>query len=108
LKRFRKASIECSGSSYAEVDFGYELGYGTTLISQPLSTNYAVPFSSVFWDSFTWDSFTWDGRSLYPTECEVLGTAENTQITIGSNSTDFKAYAINSVILHYTPRRGMR
>ena len=108
LKRYRRASLEVSGKSYAALDFGYALGYGTADIQQSSTVNYATPFSPTFWDSFTWDLFTWDGRTLFPTECEMSGTGENVQFTIASNSTDFAAFAVNSLIFHYSFRRGLR
>ena len=108
LKRFRKASIECSGGSYAEINFGYALGYSNAAISQPATLGYPTPFSPTYWNAFTWNNFYWGGRTLYPTECEMMGTAENCQITIGSDSAEYMAHAVNSMIIHYTPRRGLR
>jgi hypothetical protein len=78
------------------------------LTLQPNSQTYAAPFVTTQWDAFTWDNFVWDGRTLLPTECEMLGTGENVQITVRSNSTDYAPFAVNSVIVHYTPRRGLR
>lgn len=108
LKRWRRASLEVSGSSYASLTFGYSLGYASDQLLQPNSANYAAPFQATYWDSFTWDNFVWDGRTLMPSECEVVGTSENIQLSISTNSTDFAPFAINSVILHHTPRRGLR
>lgn len=107
-KRYRRASVEASSDGYAEIGFGYALGYGNTETPQGVTVGYPMPFNPVYWDSFTWDNFVWDGKTLFPTECELLGTAENIQITLSSDSAEFQPYAINSVILHYTPRRGMR
>lgn len=108
LKRFRRASIEASSDGYTEISFGYALGYANTDIPQDAPIGYPMPFAPVYWDSFTWDNFVWDGKTLFPTECELFGTAENIQLTIGSYSAEFEPYAINSVILHYTTRRGLR
>jgi hypothetical protein len=108
LKRYRRASIEASSNGYAQLSFGYALGYSDSAIPQGTVIGYPMPFSSVYWDSFTWDNFVWDGKTLFPTECELSGTAENIQITIGSDSTNFMPYAINSIILHYSTRRGLR
>lgn len=108
LKRYRRASIEAASDGYTEVSFGYALGYGNTDIPQGVSIGYPMPFSPAYWDNFTWDNFTWDGKTLFPTECELSGTAENIQITLGSDSAEFQSYAINSVILHYSTRRGLR
>jgi len=108
LKRFRKASLEIQGSGYAEFAFAYDLGYSSPYISQSSAANYETELKASFWDSVFWDNFVWDGRSLAPTETEMVGTAENVAIKIASNSALFLAYTINTVILHYTPRRGIR
>lgn len=107
-KRYRRASVEAASDGYAEVSFGYALGYANTAIPQGATIGYPMPFSPVYWDAFTWDNFVWDGKTLFPTECELLGTAENIQITLSSDSAEFQSYAINSVTLHYTTRRGLR
>ena len=109
LKRFRAASIEMQGSAYAEIQFGYQLGYGSQNIGQPGNVNYTSGFSGApIWDSFTWDAFVWDGQTLSPTDVDVTGTAENIQVTISSGTNYIDAYNINSLIHHYTARRGIR
>ena len=35
-KRYRKASIEMTGDGYAELDFGYDLGYRSDFINNLL------------------------------------------------------------------------
>lgn len=108
LKRFRKASFEVNGSGYASIDFGYQLGYGSSDIEQPNTVSYETPFVPSYWDSFIWDNFFWDGKTLFPTECQMSGTAENVQVTLASNSADYLPFAVNSAILHYSVRRGIR
>ncbi|NDH66188.1 MAG: hypothetical protein EBY26_07465 [Microbacteriaceae bacterium] len=108
LKRFRKAALEITGSSYAQFAFSYDLGYATTEINQETSTSYATNLAASFWDSAYWDNFVWDGRTLAPSEVEVKGTAENISIRIASDSAEYQPFTINSAILHYTPRRGLR
>ncbi|MGC8536709.1 MAG: hypothetical protein ACP5QR_14450 [Rhizomicrobium sp.] len=109
LKRFRAASIEMQGNGYAEVQFGYRLGYGSQNIGQPPNVTYPSQFTAApVWDSFTWDQFIWDGVTLAPTDVDVTGTAENIQVTLASTGNYIPAYQINSVIYHYSMRRGMR
>jgi hypothetical protein len=84
------------------------LDYGTAELLQPNTVTYPSAFTPTYWDSFNWDNFFWDGRTLFPTECELSGTAENLQVTMASNSTDFQPFAVNSLIVHYTLRRGIR
>lgn len=109
LKRFRAASIEMQGGGYASINFGYALGYGSPLIGQPTPVAYASGFSGApIWDQFTWDNFTWDGQTLFPTDVDMTGTGENVQVTISSGTNYIEAYNINSIIYHFTPRRGIR
>lgn len=111
LKRFRAASVEIQGEAYAAIQFGYQLGYGTPNIGQPTQTSFSSNFApSPNWDAgINWDnSFFWDGQTLAPTDADLTGTAENIQVTIASTTNYIAAFNINSIIYHWTPRRGMR
>ena len=128
LKRFRKASIEVTGDSYVEFEFGYNLGYtspylrqpigeltGATLENQVQPENLKASYGSdqsdlrnAYWDAFNWDHFTWDRGEYTPSEFAVTGTAENISIRIASVSNLYRPFTVNTVILHYTPRRGIR
>lgn len=108
LKRFRKASLEITGTSYADFYFSYDLAYASTDVGQAAQTLYSSSLVASYWDSSYWDFFVWDGRTLAPSEVEVNGTGENIALKIASNSPYFQQFTINSAILHYTPRRGIR
>ena len=108
LKRYRNASVELTGDSYTEIQFGYDLGYRTTTIDQPQDETYDNDLRSGFWDSMVWDNFVWDGSDISPSEIEVTGTAENIAVRISSTSDLFPPFTVNSIIVHYTPRRGLR
>ena len=108
LKRFRKASVELTGSSYAEIQFGYDLGYRTQALSQPIDTTYSNDLRSSYWDEMQWDNFVWDGSDITPSEIEVTGTAENMAIRLSSNSNLLQSFTVNNIIIHYTMRRGLR
>lgn len=108
LKRYRKGSLEITGTSYAEFAFNYELGYGSVEYEQPIDRSYESNLVSSFWDRAFWDAFVWDGRTLAPSEVEVEGTAENIAVRIASISSIYETFTINSIILHYTMRRGIR
>lgn len=108
LKRYRKASVELTGDSYAELAFGYDLAYRSIALSQPLDANYSNDLRSSYWDSMNWDNFVWDGADISPTEVEVQGTAENIAIRLSSSSAIFQPFTVNSIIVHYSMRRGLR
>ena len=108
LKRYRKASVELTGDSYAEFSFGYDIGYRTQFLEQAGESVHQNDLRSAFWDSFSWDNFVFDGQELLPSEIEVTGTAENMAIRISSVSKLLKPFTVNSIIVHYTLRRGIR
>lgn len=109
LKRYRKASIEIQGGSYASIQFGYNFSYGRYGISPGLSMDYELASSGTpYWDAFTWDDFYWDGSALSPQEVELRGSGENIQLVIRSGTAYIPSYTVNSMLMHYTPRRGLR
>ena len=108
IKRFRRASLEITGESFAEFAFGYDLGYGSTEYEQGTSRSYSTSLVASFWDSVVWDSFVWDGRTLAPSEVEMEGSAENVAVRVASVSALYQPFTVNSVILHYSARRGLR
>lgn len=108
LKRYRRGSVELTGTSYAEIQFGYLLGYGTSSLTQPLDQNYNVDLRSPYWDEMIWDNFVFDGRDVSPTEVEMIGTSENVAAIIYSVSDSFDPFTVNSIIIHYSIRRGLR
>lgn len=108
LKRYRKATVELSGDSYAEIQFGYDLGYRTTALTQAENASYQNDLRSSYWDEMVWDNFVWDGSDISPSEIEISGTAENIAIRISSNSDLLQSFTVNNIIVHYTLRRGLR
>jgi len=108
LKRFRRASVEVVGNYYAEFQFGYDLGYRRSEIPQPLDASYNADLRSSYWDTMIWDNFVWDGSDVTPSEIEVSGTAENIGIRVSCISDILEPFTLNTIILHYTMRRGLR
>lgn len=108
LKRFRKASVEMTGSSYAEILFGYDLGYRSLAYTQPGDVEYTNDLRPGYWDAAQWDTLVWDGSDISPSEIEVEGTAENMAVRISTSSAILQPFTVNSVIVHYTTRRGLR
>jgi hypothetical protein len=107
LKRYRKAVLEVTGDSYCEFGFGYKLGYGTQDLTQSATQGQSTDLRSSFWDEGQWDNVVLDGNEISPNEIDLTGSAENMAISISSISALFKPFTVNSVIVHYTPRRGM-
>lgn len=108
-KRYRRAAVEMQGNFYANFSFGFALGYNTIEIIQPPAVSYDSGFVGLpLWDSAIWDAFSWDGVTLKPADVQMTGTAENVQVTIRSGTNYIQPFTINSLIIHYSLRRGVR
>lgn len=108
-KRYRRAAIEIQGNSWVNVSFGYQLGYGSPQILQPVARSYETDFTPApVWDEFTWDEFIWDGQTLTPTTIELRGTAENIQVTLTTGTDYIQPFTVNSVTYQYSQRRQLR
>lgn len=113
LKRYRKLSLEISGKSYVGISLSYQLGYGSSEISQPNPGNYELGLSAKwYFDTpglyLDIPGLFFDSTGLLPLETDLEGEGENIQITISGNTDYILPYTVNSAIFHYTPRRGIR
>lgn len=108
LKRYRKASVEMTGDSYAEVSFGYDLAYASNRVGQAVDAVYDADLRSSYWDEMTWDNFVFDGVGVSPTEVDLQGTGENLSIRLSSVSAILEPFTVNSILIHYSMRRGLR
>lgn len=108
LKTFRKAVTEVTGSSYCKFELSYALSYGSTEFDASTNETLTTSLSGTNWDSFTWDQFFWDGRTLMPSEADITGTSENIALMFSGSSDEFLPFTLNSAIMHFSPRRGMR
>lgn len=109
IKQYRRGSLEITGQSYAEFNVGYDLAYSdATRVDQGLASQYSNNFSAPNWDAFTWDAFVWDGLSLAPSELSINGSAENIAMRVICDGNYIESFTLNSLILHYTNRRGLR
>jgi len=110
LKRYYKAVPELSASTgtYVAFDFAYVLGYDSPEYAQAVAVAYTQHTGQTRWDSFRWDSFFWDSGRAELMECPLEGTAENIAMFISGSSDYIPAFTINSILVHYLPRRMMR
>lgn len=105
-KRYRGASFEVQGDNYATFNVSYDLGYAEPdRVQGVVAQSVAASLQSVYWDAFTWDAFTWDGRTLAPSDLRIDGTGVNIAIRIESTSDAFSEFTLNSLMLHYSPRK---
>lgn len=104
-KKWRRAILEVDIPSYASLRFAYDMDYADEsfpIISTQTNTQEG---GGGYWDSLTWDEFTWDSPIVGQPKFSLSGTSQNLSLLISSNDALSLPFSIQSVILHYTPRR---
>lgn len=108
-KRYLQAAVEMLGDVYAEYNFGYTLGYDSSRTDQPVDAYATNGASLSVWDGdIDWESFVFDESNQAPSEIECTGTAESIALIIRGSSRVSGSFTINTITLHYIPRRGLR
>lgn len=102
-KTYTHCGLEVAGDGYSEFNFSYSLGYGSADLQQPNNTTVTTSFAATLWDAFTWDAFIWDGQTLFPSEVNMEGTAENVSLLIESNSDYFAPITFSGAFINYLP-----
>jgi hypothetical protein len=113
-KRWRRASLETRIPSYAKIYMAYEQDYGDYSLPvaatslEEFAQTVETPGGGGFWDQFTWDEFTWDSPLISPPIYDLNGTSRNISLLFFSNDAYSEPFTLQSVNLHYTPRRIQR
>lgn len=104
-KKWRRAIFEMDIPSYAAISFSYAMDYADgsfPVFATQISTQEG---GGGYWDQFTWDEFTWDSPLVGQPKFSLSGTSQNISLLINSNDALSLPFSVQSVILHYTPRR---
>lgn len=110
-KRWQRLLLEMKVTEYAAVNFAYEMDYGdfsipiaaTTLEEFAQSTE--TPGGGGFWDQFTWDQWTWDSNYITPPKFDMTGSGYNVSPIFFAKDSLSLPYTLQSVLIHYMPRR---
>jgi len=64
--------------------------------------------SAAQWGALTWDAFIWDGKTLAPSEIELMGTGENLSLRFQSSSDYQYSHKVHAAVVHWSQRRSVR
>jgi hypothetical protein len=108
-KRMRRAVLEVLIESYSEVNFSYDLGYGSPAVqpSAPIADQ-KLAGAGGYWDSFTWDRFNWDAQAVLTPSITLEGTEKNISFIFYSKRAQDAAHVLQGVTFLSTPRRNER
>jgi hypothetical protein len=104
-KKWRRAIFEVDVPSYASLAFTYDMDYADGSFPIIAAQTNTQEGGGGYWDSFTWDEFTWDSPLVGQPKFSLSGTSQNISLLINSNDALSLPFSVQSVLLHYTPRR---
>lgn len=104
-KKWRRAVIEMDVPSYASISFRYELDYSDSNMPLIAAQSTDRDGGGGYWDAFTWDDFTWDATLISPPKFSLSGTSQNISLLFVSNDDLSLPFTLQSVVLHFSPRR---
>jgi hypothetical protein len=113
-KKWRRVALECSIPQYMNLFLTYEQDYGSLSIPvaatslEQFAQRTDTPGGGGFWDQFTWDEFTWDSPLISPPRYKLAGVSQNISLLWFSKDKISQPWTLQSVLLHYTPRRMQR
>ena len=102
-KRFRRAFVNIDAPGHADIAAAYELGFGTAEVSQTAMST--VVGQNNYWDQFDWDQFFLDAQHVSDAGLDLTGTADNINFTFYSEGDYMEPHTVQSLAIHYTPRR---
>jgi len=105
-KRWRRAVFELTVDSFANLNIGYDLGYGNLMVrpGAPIPT---IPVNSTggYWDEVYWDAFTWDQQMVNNPSITLAGTEKTLSLLFASNDAISSPYTIQGVTIMSSIRR---
>jgi len=109
-KRYRRAVLEVKAAGYAQLNMGYDLGYGDRNVAPPVQQPNQV-LSGVAgsnWDQVIWDGFVWDSSYLEQPRMSLEGVERNIGFTFLMNQSTDSPLTIQGVTVFFNPLRAER
>lgn len=104
-KTYRRLFIDLDADRSLTLQVGYDLGFGRAGIPTSLDTQIQAEGGGGFWDVSNWDEFYWDVAISSSSGMALHGTAQNISVVIYGNSSITRPFTIQTLEIHYLPRR---
>ena len=104
-KGFRRLYIDLEASRSVTMRVAYGLGYGNPAIPSSLSSSITAESVAGFWNIDNWNEFFWDVSAFSSQGISLSGTANNIAVIITGSSKTTRPFTIQTLELHYLPRR---
>lgn len=104
-KSFKHVEMDMDAAGGSDVRFSYELSYGQPHTERGHSNALTLLGSGGYWDVNNWGEFYWSSAIVEQQILSVTGTGHNISILFYGNSDSTDSFMINTLGIHYLPRR---
>lgn len=104
-KSFKHVETDIDANGGSDIRFSYELSYGQLHTDRSLSTDIVAYGSGGYWGVANWSEFSWSSAIVDQQIFSVTGTGHNISILFYGNSNITNSFTINTLGIHYIPRR---
>jgi hypothetical protein len=104
-KSYRRMFVDIEAERSMSLSMSYELSYGD--FYQPATSARTLAFSGggAYWDVGEWDVMYWDAELFSSRETELSGDGFNISVLFYGNSNVIRPFTIETLEIHYLPRR---
>lgn len=105
IKRFRRMTLTLDGRDPIELRFYPSFDYDDPERPLPAETELTVGGVGGLWDVDNWDEFYWSSPAVATAHAGLRGSGINLGLLIYSESAIARPYTLQSLTVHYEPRR---
>ncbi|MFA5632967.1 MAG: hypothetical protein WC997_15785 [Porticoccaceae bacterium] len=104
-KSYRRLFIDLETDRSVRLDLAYELSYSDYMIPSNPSSEVQIIGGGGYYDIDNWDEIYWDAVTFASRGVPLSGTGRNISVLVYGNSATTRPFTIQTLEVHYLPRR---
>lgn len=104
-KSYRRMYLDLDTERSVSLQLSTEIGFGRPEIATTLEHDIASASLGGYWEVDNWDEFYWDAATSSSEGVSLAGTGNNISVLVYGNSHLIRPFTIQTVEIHYIPRR---
>jgi hypothetical protein len=104
-KSYRRLYLDLDTERSVSLQISTEIGFGRPEIAPTLDNSIASASLGGYWEIDNWDEFYWNAATSSSEGISLAGTGNNLSVLVYGNSKLTRPFTIQTVEVHYIPRR---
>jgi hypothetical protein len=104
-KSYKRLYLDLDADRSVSLQISTELGFGRNVIAPTLDHDIETDLLGGYWNIDNWDEFYWDAATSTSEGVSLAGTSNNISVLVYGNSKYIRPFTIQTLEIHYIPRR---